>query len=779
MVTVRSSTGSNSVFPAQQVLVLIKRYWNDEWIYAPYLKAISCNNLCGPDVSSARMEYKFGEIIREQMNDYAFYQSQFLNNWYVQIRVIEDRSGFSANTLHSVFSTSKQTVLFTGIIQHEQFDTDRDNLLSGNQELLAYGMEYILQSIQYEAALVYSILDNGNPGVDQIAIPLKFNETADQYGGIQGNRSSQKYQPDSARDQEIYVHDVNNVSYTGDRWTADQVVENLLYLAPEMYGWQMVLDLSDPNDDQNPLASRVDVWEVRGFNLWDAMNRIVNRRNGLGLICETIGSLSGDYVQLRVFSVTEQELRIGDTFIPANHNRVSFTMPSGYPYNHLVGDMAYDYDAITTFDAIEVVGEPILQCGTIPVEEGTNPEQPEFGFMAGWTDLQLAAYKDPLGTAGTPADLQYNNDKARDESLHEDVYSLFQLQPDDYHYFATPSLTGENIVNLRLFPNDDGTFTEGEGPFYTAEMRFLNWLPFIVGHNYISNDPPDLNDHIAGSKEFLPLLGFVRDTITDTWDAGEITFSKTFYHQVLTNRWHRIDQITNTHKTARDGSVRPLPDRPGVRLSGQPNHYFGGDDWNDDALTSFGGTSGKASITYADWDFRSVLFTCAWRGFVRQTLRIDSNYDRIEDGELVKGKPGSRYNGPAKIKTIHVKEAQYWCCARKTVYDKHPEDPTLLGHVKEADGSDFVVLRNDIDLLRSVAIAAAVWYLTGRRQSATIPFKRLGSYVSLGTYINDIQTAVYSEPVRTVVTGIAHNFNRMQTTVETNWQANNYSPNFT
>ena len=107
--------------------------------------------------------------------------------------------------------------------------------------------------------------------------------------------------------------------------------------------------------DTEALEEIIDSWEVSGLTVWQAINRVIDRRKGMGCWLEV--NHKTNTVQLRTFSITDRPIAYGLQTIPANGMPVYWEQPDEYPYTHLAGDLSFRVTTQNQFDRLVVRGE--------------------------------------------------------------------------------------------------------------------------------------------------------------------------------------------------------------------------------------------------------------------------------------------------------------------------------------------------------------------------------------------------------------------------------------
>jgi hypothetical protein len=386
--------------------VEIKQNWSDAWTFVPWLTPIRCEHMAAPDVDTATFLYNFGSIKREHETAFSAYVPVTLRDYYVRISI--QRPG--------------ELVIpyWHGVIADEEVVTQSPTAARGDQKVTAYGLAHLLDRKPVQSAWV-------EEGVllQEIGWVPKVNKENRTSQSIEGNRSN-------TVEAASGVH-----HYSKDKavWTNKEYIQ---YVLREFGPASPVFELAGQLDVLDEIKQSYD---VENLSIWGILNRLIDRRDGVGLVPITDGV---GKVYLFVFTVTDVDISLGTTTLPANINPLALNLSTVFPYNHLVGELPFRFTSINQYDTIEIRGERIQGTGTWSYVDVT--------LENGWGSAEKTDYDSPPGIAAT--DLE-GNDLARGSDRLKKVYARHRV-PKDWDWKIGDG-AGGGKTNLNIFVNLDGT----------------------------------------------------------------------------------------------------------------------------------------------------------------------------------------------------------------------------------------------------------------------------------------------------------------------------------
>lgn len=414
------------VLSTPQYAVQAKNAWADDWESIPYLQPLSASLGAAPSVSSAELIYHYGFIKREDSHQFQYWTPRALMNAYVRILA---------------YDHGDRATLFVGVVQDMRFDVygSTGGEPAGNQRLTAYGMEHLLDRRSIFGG-------EWDTGVVADTLP-KFNKRGGYGLRVLGNRSAGT----GAGGYHVFSRD-------GYLWSAADILNYLLSRhAPEGVTYYV-------NDATGVLSNLYGVYSFEGLTLKQAVDKLVDRRRGLGWCIR----LWGDAPVIHIFSTLDVDIACGDWVFPANGEQLSVAWDT----NILVDNAGIDISQAPVYDAVVVQGRPLKAAFTASFGSGIE---------AGWTVGEETAYKN-IG-AGLSSGVEA--DKLRSSTAIEHVYQRFVIS-DDFGIAASFDDNG----------NFSAQFVANQGPITAPLLRSLpilapgstaDWPEFADPAVYVSH----------------------------------------------------------------------------------------------------------------------------------------------------------------------------------------------------------------------------------------------------------------------------------------------------
>lgn len=556
MVTIGRSRPAPNVLPMTRSYVQVKKNWDEDWVFYPYLTAIRYTNTVAPEVGSAELMLDFGDIKREDQLAFSLQGVSNLRDYYCQILI--------------QYSGEEPVADWYGVITDEQTNIDRAAFSSGVQRLSANGLVHLFDRIPLtptralESPGKLNSLDWSIPFNRAMIGGSKRRSTPNQYGTrgnvTFGNRSSAKVDEDGNADTHgTYVFERN-----GEEWNNRQILDYLLkYFLPASFG---AIKLTG---QASILSSMIDLHDFEGATLFDAINELIPRGLGLGWNLEVTEE---EALELNVFTVTDVEIRSGTKALPANLHLTTFTLPNEFPFTHLLDDLHFRVTANNTVDVIEIRGERILVCGTFSYRDGT--------LFEGWVNASETSYRAPGGADNK------EKDQARQADKFEAVYSHHRV-PQDWDWLCG---NGEGVSFESMSPTigDDGSvdFTVS-GPFWNSPRAFERELPLESGKDYTVKPPTSLLPADTES-DYRPLFAAIQDSVSGA-------------KHTKNDKWIVLDRANTGSTDLVNIGVRPLDKELGIETQVSPRHYLGAGHF----------TAGDGTEKLPELDYKKLLITAA------------------------------------------------------------------------------------------------------------------------------------------------------------------------
>lgn len=343
----------------------VKRSWSDAWQFIPWLEPLAARVAVAPEIGEARFVWRYGDILQHYDNSFRIFTPVRPQDWYVLI-VVHDEYGDHPAWL-GMFVAESQADQGYGALYGEA---------SGDQYITAVGLEHLFAKVSCRRAYVTET----SGYVDYFP---SFNHVDGVGASTRGNRGGQ----DAAG--------VYSFGSAGGTWTRLQMVEYLLhYHAPSAYTYYITGAAA-------ALNTMTDAVDVAGYSLYDALNRIIDRRRGLGW--QLLPTASGA-LELRVFGV----------FSGAQGSHLDLTNAHGVEVeSQVIGTGEYD--------VIEVHGEPIHTCFSASMDANADVTLPG-ALKIAWGSTEQTAYDDET------------EDDDRVKDIYRRVYTTFRLDisSDDF-----------------------------------------------------------------------------------------------------------------------------------------------------------------------------------------------------------------------------------------------------------------------------------------------------------------------------------------------------------
>lgn len=400
---VSSSTTSATVRGPVWQTVLVKPSWDAEWTYVPYLHAEQVTEAVAPTMGTARLRYDFGRILREDTGYFAQYDPLSIDGYYVAIWV-HDSGGSAA--------------LWYGIVISQDYDIYGDVAPSGKQIITANELGHVLD----RQSIIGSYTEDG-----YIDRPLTFNgghgfgqQTSGNMGDIDGATNAHQF-------------GTSDVS-----WSNARIAAHLLeYHRPSGIYFVLAGQL-------NALDGIIERHDLQGLTLWQALNRLIDRRRGLGF---RVLSYGDGICAIFVFSISAVPI----AGFPANNYQVAINFD-----NALDLEPKFTYSSIDRYARIVAMGGPIKSCFTVGYGDST--------LVEGWNTADENAYRAALG------DDAAENDAERATDKYKHVFQLHRLA-------LTSWSVGGTVYAPKALDNGSVDPTTAQPRYWPAQRTLERSLP--------------------------------------------------------------------------------------------------------------------------------------------------------------------------------------------------------------------------------------------------------------------------------------------------------------
>lgn len=722
--------GLSLPFKSTPHVVCSKERWSYRWVPDEYTRCTRSTWVAGPDVDQADLHYQWGNIKRENESDFSSYERHDWQDRYVQVQMATQSEGPSKARGRNL------TPVFTGVVEDDSSLYLGDGT-AGDQTIKAFGPAHILDRWNLDYG---HCLDNGS--VLKLGYMPKFNEKGQWGRALAGNRSSiENPEAESSYDY-VFLH---SNKPDAEIWNAKQVLDYVLGFSPYIDVMPVVL-----TGQTDALGLIKAVWDPHGKTAMQFINEIINRKVGLGFSVEVNegGGESGqDLIEIRVFTLTDEEVVIGDDVFPANENITTIAGSTEFPLWHLHEAVAVRTSGLHNYSHIEVRGARVKLCFSVSFGNQTLQE--------GWTTTLQDKYNAADGCTN-PNDAQLA-DNVRETARFKDVYRKFII-PYDFDWQVgwgtaetDPNNTNDELSNIAPLTKPDGTVSFDEEDENDEERihRFSSVygkelfrdLPFLTGVDYteVDNDGNPISENAPDANpEYRPMFAWVYDDQFGYSHGPAKTLINDADGETL-NWYYRLDTLTKSFQGqtgVHDGHVRAVDREMALEVSAGKNHYL--------ALGTFDPQTNK-SMSNPDFDYTRIGATV----FVESDAHLFVHKQFNEDNEL------------NRTLVIEVPDCEYWYAHPSTTIDIKEGE---LVTIHDAN----CIIRDDGDKLRSIANIYFIWYGKVRRP-VQFDVNRLVIDSQVGDFIDKLEWLDGQPEVNTVVTGVVWNFDHQSTSTETSY----------
>lgn len=587
-----------------------------------------------------------------------------------------------------------------------------------------------------------------------------FNERYGRGGTERGNRS------DVVNDNAVF-----EFSADGGVWTHQDIAEYLLmYFGPKMITWE----LAGANDLLDALTTRQN---FAGKDIWQCLNRLVDRRRGLAWHIPNADFDADDTVKIEVVSRFEADIVEGALTVTANPKQVVVIGddPVSGEFDRDKTDCQITENRGAYYDRIVVRGIG-LTCFSVSVKDLTL-EKAWFGLsgtttgaaasklidaaatfsasgvLAGMfvkntstqatttvsavdSEIQLSLTADIMGNGdkyeiGLEADYRHVggadakvNDRSRASDRFEGVFSHFRI-PRGFAW-QTGDGEGGGLDNNALPQWTNGSYDAAKVGGYWNYLRRLHVeLPLLNGYdyeNYVGGVSPTNRNPLSAEPEYR----------------------KPFAVLAYGGFWHYAHDVSFVEAARRRGCDLSISERGmGVIVKASPAHLL--------ALNHWTGARPTEVEPVFDWEYM-IVTVCA--------VMDDRPYRACEVNA-----PGAA-EVPRTL-TIDLPDCEVHHVATETIIGVD-----LDGNLQKFDKP--VIIRDDSAKMAAVIAAARAWYSVPRKM-LVYGQKRLLMNLAPGTLVTDVNIDGAMTVVDTVVESRAYNALAGTTTVRTGLGSINFS----
>jgi hypothetical protein len=699
----RYETSKTFTRSAEAHRVYVKKKWLDDWEEVKHLYCDWLTIVAGPSISSAAFRWRHGVGMRPGEAAFATVDKLDKLRHFVKVEIdqADDEEGNPQEPIRWFGWLDEEERMPDGVVAHAGATTP-----TGEQALLAYGLESILDRQEITTCWYLDVTAPNNPKEIQIGRALEAN--GENRLDDRGNRSK------DLGANETYLFAGNLAKDQCAYWSTKTLLEYLVaYHAPTDAAGNPVirLKLHDTAGRYLPDWDKPTV-QLHGRSLKQLLDELLDRRRLLGytLEVEETGTVDGDFIVVRPFTYADIDINLpsGNVF-PSNDEQVEW-----------VFDTAIDVERPTirgsasqAFDQVVVTAGRIFCCGTISAKDGT--------LVAHWRPEEQTAYtREPEDFGVHPLD---PDDRALREQRMRDYRASDRLARV-FAYFGLPPTwdgkvkDGEEGTPHDLFPFTElGLDPEADGVWYIPDLRFAHTLPL--------KDDDTTPDRLKWEYRKPLVLLKVKEPA-----ARENTYAE-------------VDKLAAAAGIEECGagagrnwgcSVRVQPDAPGLilRVHGAEQYAIASEDFPVIMSTVLMENFGSF-----DWH-DNLLATVALRA--DRMLEVAYPEEVTADVDVVRRLriDGSRLDAS--------KRAELWWIAPGTVTSV--EDGKLQRAYPEGK-----LLRDDRPLLRDLARQAYEWYARPR-QTISVTYRQLLGIFSIGDLVVQVGYGDTVEPIRSVVTSV-------------------------
>ena len=526
-------------------VVYKKLAWADSWVESPLLHALTIADQAAPGHSSATLQWRYGKTIQPEIG------SRPADDALTMVTT----GDFDGNYIKIVLGSME----WYGIIQDR--NDDRRGMLDGTtptgiENYTAFGLTWLLDQVPITQSKVKTAAGSA---IINRAIP--FN------GGTDGSDRKNRIAGNNF-DGTANIFSDRDLTNPPAAWTAADAVNYLLTnFAPLSSAGTVLVPFALAAGAAAYLDYELPRVEYHGQTVWAILNRIIDRKRGLGWHAV----IASGTVTITVWSQNQTSITLpsGGT-IPANANQASYNFDSSVN----VKSATVSTTLLRRYDQVICIGERAGSVFTV---------KPLVNMVAGWKSAEADTYNEAAtGLADyddlSDADKQAANHDRRAADDLAKVFSWYVLKKDwdgkaylDSEYggapFAIPKIDADGVA----YPATLATYQR-------SGLRFQTFLPMRAAVDYTGTITPETDEADEDSADYLPpFVLFKAPVIRSSNDDGWI-------HCERLNQASLASSSKRPYTYSVDLSV--LEDAPGIAMKtvGAPQHYIAEDLYepNDD-----------------------------------------------------------------------------------------------------------------------------------------------------------------------------------------------------
>ncbi len=409
---------------------------DDDYTFLPFITPTQAMETVAPQVGQASFRFDFGIVQYSELGQFEKFDPYTLSR---------------ANVCIKVYDYWGDAFLWDGIVDLETVRPHgADTVSQGEQVFTAFTLEHALDRGQ----IIGAFCDDGFGDVQYIDRPMRFNRRGQRGLNIVGNRF-----PDA--------------NYFGggpepETWTNVDILDYIIdFYVPSDITWIGCGQLAS-------LENTIEEYDFEGSTVFEAMNRLIDRRKGVGWRCVSVG---GPEIYIYVFSMASEGFAFGGAVLEPNPDQsiISFTGIRNV-------DPVVSFNGLAMYEQIIVKGGPISSTASFSYADGTLEE--------GWTPESEVDYNAGSGD-GEDTD---KNDAARASEIFEAVFAKHNLVTDWLGY-AGDGEGGDVFNALPGYWPDAEPDADLLGNFFRLDHVFERTIPFEVESN--TSDQPEYRKAFA------------------------------------------------------------------------------------------------------------------------------------------------------------------------------------------------------------------------------------------------------------------------------------------
>jgi hypothetical protein len=517
--------------------------WASPWVETPLLECTSFADQAAPSHAAATFTYRYGKAIlqaigsRPKDNSVATIAKPDLKGKYVRV----DVSGFGS---------------FYGIIT----DVDDaaagllDGVPTGIQNATAMSLTWLLE---HAPAVTESIVRTAS-GTAKISRALPFNG-----GTTAGKRGGAVTWKNYDTDQQCFTSQLS--STPPKAWKAADAIRYLFEnFSPKNAAGSQLVKFQLAAAAAQFLDYELPQFDYHGTNLWELLNRLVDRRRGLVWFASV--NTNQNAIEINVVSQNATPLQLSNSIVPANPNRSAYNFETAINIkNANVATTLHSF-----YDQIVVEGDRVGSVFTV---------RPNAAFEPDWTEDEKDEYN--AGASGqTGFSALSNGDK---EAANMDVRAIDKLSSVFSWWRLKTGWNGKGDTDPGAwvgfaFPKleDDGSMNSAEAaPVFVPGLRIESYIPLRAGTDYTGTITPETGEADGREADYLaPIVLFQVTPIisADTDDAGWI-------HSERLNQAADAGSSKRQFQYSVDVSVRDDACGIVLRTVGAPQHFIAMDEF--------------------------------------------------------------------------------------------------------------------------------------------------------------------------------------------------------